>query len=155
MEGKYTALGVSNYIVNYANANGKIITNLQLQKILYYLQGYFLAMKDEKLFEDRVIAWQFGPVVPEVYYEFSIFGSSAIDIKYVMLEETSIDIKDRTCINSIIDLKLDMNVWDLVQETHDEDPWIRATKNGLYTNGEITEDMMKNYFMYNPNKFGM
>ncbi|MBS6025831.1 MAG: DUF4065 domain-containing protein [Paeniclostridium sordellii] len=112
-------------------------------------------MQMEKLFEDRVIAWQFGPVVPEVYYEFSIFGSSAIDIKYVMLEETSIDIKDRTCINSIIDLKLDMNVWDLVQETHDEDPWIRATKNGLYTNGEITEDMMKNYFMYNPNKFGM
>ena len=56
------------------------ISNLQLQKILYYLQVYFIQHEGIPLFEDEIEAWQFGPVIPEVYYEYCGFGGFEIQL---------------------------------------------------------------------------
>ena len=47
--------------------DGDYISNLKLQKLLYYSQGCFLALRDEPLFDSPIEAWTYGPVVPEVY----------------------------------------------------------------------------------------
>ena len=59
---------------------GDTISNLKLQKLLYYMQGYHLAFFDTELFCEDIVAWQYGPVVQEVYYKYDEFGKGAIDI---------------------------------------------------------------------------
>ena len=65
----YKAIDVAKYIVNKCIDDGYPISNLQLQKILYFIQRYYL-QKDDQLFDDDFEAWQFGPVIPAVYYKF-------------------------------------------------------------------------------------
>ena len=62
----YSALELSKYIVTKCINDGEPISNLQLQKILYYIQRDFLR-QGEAAFSDTIEAWQFGPVVPNVY----------------------------------------------------------------------------------------
>lgn len=57
---------------------GDLMTNLRLQKLLYFAQGWHLAIFNQPLFEDDLQAWPYGPVVPSVYNELSRFGKSGI-----------------------------------------------------------------------------
>ena len=61
----YSALDLSKYIVSKCVREHCPISNLQLQKILYYIQKDFL-LRDSIAFADEIEAWQFGPVVPNV-----------------------------------------------------------------------------------------
>lgn len=154
MFGRYSALEVATYIVNYVwHQTNETITNLQLQKILYYLQGFYLSNNNECLFDDDIIAWQFGPVIPEVYRTFSLFGSSCINPEFIQLDMENIDPEDRAVINRIVNLKLAVNPWELVNETHEERPWVEATENGRYLNNEIGKEVIRNFFTHHPEKF--
>ena len=62
----YKAMELSTYIVSKCIKEDCPISNLQLQKILYYIQKAFLDRGD-RAFSDNIEAWQFGPVVPNVY----------------------------------------------------------------------------------------
>lgn len=77
-EPPFTAIDVARHIVNYVNQNGGVISNLKLQKILYFIQGTYLSTAGKLCFPDLIHAWEFGPVIPEVYYEFKRFGSNSI-----------------------------------------------------------------------------
>ena len=55
---------------------GDTISNLKMQKLLYYAQGHFLATYKKPLFDDKIEAWKYGPVVKEVYDKFKIYGRS-------------------------------------------------------------------------------
>src|SRR5262245_32067863 len=54
------------------------ISNLRLQKLLYYAQGWSLAQRGVALFPDKIEAWALGPVVPNVYHPLKSFGAGAI-----------------------------------------------------------------------------
>ena len=58
--------------------DSEYITNLKLQKLLYYAQGYFLAKKNTSLFEDDFLAWEHGPVIRKIYNKYRTNGSSGI-----------------------------------------------------------------------------
>ena len=60
--------------------HGDTISNLKLQKMLYYMQGFHLAFFGTPLFEEEIKAWQYGPVVPSVYEEYKRYESKAIDL---------------------------------------------------------------------------
>ena len=74
-----SAVDLSKYIVTKCAVDDCPISNLQLQKILYYIQKYFLK-HDSIAFYDDIEAWQFGPVVPSSYYRFCGFGAMPIDL---------------------------------------------------------------------------
>jgi len=58
---------VADYIRFIIDENlGDNLSNLKLQKLLYYCQGYFLAFNGEPLFKEEIAAWTCGPVVPSV-----------------------------------------------------------------------------------------
>ena len=48
----YSALNIAKYVVTFCFKRGNPISNLQLQKILYYIQGYSLALRDEEAFDE-------------------------------------------------------------------------------------------------------
>ena len=59
---------------------GDLMSNLKLQKLVYYAQGLHLALYDEPLFTEPIESWYHGPVVPELYESYKQYGAGAIPI---------------------------------------------------------------------------
>ena len=110
----YTAITLAKYIVTKCVNDNVPISNLQLQKILYYIQKYYLS-NGGLAFSDEIEAWQFGPVVPDVYYRFCVFGAMPITSTYNNVEIAPID---ASIIDRIVEEKRMLNPWDMVRETH-------------------------------------
>ena len=123
----YTAMQIAQYIIEKCTKDDFPISNLQLQKILYYVQKAALQSSDRcPLLDDDFVAWQFGPVVEDVYYNYCGFGAMLIKRIY----DTCIDAKTRMLIDPIIEEKRQLNPWDMVQETHKKDgAWDYTFKN--------------------------
>ena len=87
----YNAVDIARYVIERCSRQNKTISNLKLQKILYFIQAEFLIAKHQPCFAEKIQAWDFGPVVPEVYYTYSMyrevrgfpphFGKGSGDIK--------------------------------------------------------------------------
>lgn len=61
------ALDAAKLFLTQAHRKGDTITNLKLQKLLYYAQGWHLVKFRAPLFSDKIEAWAFGPVIPSVF----------------------------------------------------------------------------------------
>ncbi|MBQ8682011.1 MAG: DUF4065 domain-containing protein [Bacilli bacterium] len=68
----YSALDIVKYIIISEREKGHIISNLKLQKVLYFIQAEFLVIKNEPCFKEDIIATDFGPIILEVYHEYKI-----------------------------------------------------------------------------------
>lgn len=66
----YKSREIADYIILYFQEHGEPLTNLKLQKLLYYAKGWYLALYDKPLFNDKIEAWVHGPVVPSIYHAF-------------------------------------------------------------------------------------
>ena len=152
----YSALDVARYVVNYANKNDMIVSNLKLQKILYFIQMQFLINNPNRpCFDDDIEAWAFGPVVPKVYREFKRYGSLSIPpIEYYYdtsngiwnLEKkryhTTLQPEDRAVVDEVINMCDEYSASDLVSITHKQTPWINARNK---RNQTITVDSILNF----------
>ena len=70
------ALEAANYLIEISNYSSESdLTNLKLQKVLFYAQGLYLAENGKPLFEDDILAWRYGPVIQEVYDTYKSFGA--------------------------------------------------------------------------------
>jgi uncharacterized phage-associated protein len=76
----YKVLDIANKIIHFVSDSnaGDLISNMKLQKLLYYQQGFHLAYFGKPLFEEDIEAWMYGPVVPSVYSHFKTEGSGAL-----------------------------------------------------------------------------
>ena len=129
LSGFYTAMIVAEYIVSKCSLDGHQISNLQLQKIMYYVQLHFLKEKRHALFSDDIEAWPLGPVVRRVYYRFCGFG--AMPIYYTQLHSSRIDEQHLSIIDRITVEKRVINPWDMVDDTHEPGKaWDRVYRDG-------------------------
>ncbi|MEQ8156956.1 MAG: type II toxin-antitoxin system antitoxin SocA domain-containing protein [Clostridiaceae bacterium] len=118
----YKAIDIAKYIINKCIDFGRPVSNLQLQKILYYVQGEFMSQTDgEVLFKDDIKAWKYGPVVPSVYYEYNNYSSSDITTRQ---SDVELEDEERNIIDPIIEEMSRLSAWALVQKTHSESPWM-------------------------------
>lgn len=72
---------VADFFINVTvnnNQSDDFITNLKLNKLLYFAQGYSFAMTGKPLFNDKIEAWQYGPVVRSVYDKYRVCGKEPI-----------------------------------------------------------------------------
>ena len=74
----YKTKAIANIILNKAAENGEKLKPLKLQKLIYYACGYYQAAYDVPLIDRSIEAWDYGPVIPEIYQEFKAFGSGEI-----------------------------------------------------------------------------
>jgi uncharacterized phage-associated protein len=137
----YKANDVARYAVSRCLKKGNPISNLQLQKIMYYIQGYYLAIYDNPLFEEQICAWKLGPVVPEVYRHFNRFGAEPITEDIQPSQLISLTKGQMDLINAVIDSKSQKSAWQLVNESHKERPWITTPQSEI-----ISTDKIKQYF---------
>ena len=82
MPPKYSALNIANYFLykaqEAAEEDQELISNLKLQKLVYYAQGLYMAVYGKPLFSDKIEAWTYGPVVPELYHHYKEHNSNGI-----------------------------------------------------------------------------
>lgn len=141
----YKAIDIANKLIYKAQqeeANGgDKLTNLKLQKLLYYQQGYHLAAFGTPLFDEDVEAWMYGPVVPLVYDAFSKYGSSVLTSKEEPIHLTD---EEEDLFNQVYDTYIDYSAIGLMKLTHRETPWLSAN---YHDRGSvISKESMKQYF---------
>jgi uncharacterized phage-associated protein len=81
-----TAPEVANYILRKFFEDNIEITPLKLQKIVYITYGWFLVIAKKRLFDEPILAWKLGPVIPSIYYFYK--GKDRIKNKeYIFINE--------------------------------------------------------------------
>lgn len=112
------------------------ITPLKLQKLLYYIQGMALRIYGKPAFSNSILAWQYGPVVEEVYQQYK--GRNPIDTP-----KTDYEVCDglKKIIELVVSSYGQIEAGSLIDLTHDEDPWINSVNSGT-----INIDLIKEYF---------
>lgn len=131
----YSAISVAKRIVTYCNQKGRPVSNLKLQKLLYYVWIGYYRQNSTELFFENMHAWQLGPVVPSVYYEFSPYAGMPIRQNYA--DECSPE--DTVIIDKIVNDYIDYSAAELVSMTHEKGkPW-----DLVYRNGEGTRQPIK------------
>lgn len=123
-----TAQEVAKYLIKISNSSGVEITNLKLQKLVYYAQAWFVTLKNgDLLFDDPIEAWVLGPAIPSIFNEYKKYKGTPINID---INDSSINLS--TNIISFLDQVFiaygQLSASELVQLTHDEDPWKNARK---------------------------
>jgi len=125
----YSALEIARKLIIRASddeANGgELMTNLKLQKMLYYENGYHLAVFDEPLIDEPIEAWMYGPVVSKVYDLYSKSGSDGLD-KEPGEKEVALTDEEEELFSEVFDAYKPFSAIGLMQKTHSEDPWQNA-----------------------------
>lgn len=157
----YNVIDVANYVVNRSIDLDAPVSNLKLQKLLYYVQAAKLVELGEAMFSSEISAWRYGPVVEPVYHKFKIYANSQINNK---IEDRGVDfmedllsngkydpcnvitINDQKIIDGVIVAYKHKSAMELVRKTHFEAPWKNAFENGQEY---ITKESIRNYYTEN------
>ncbi|MDU1122373.1 MAG: DUF4065 domain-containing protein [Dermabacter sp.] len=149
MESKspHTARDITHWFLAWADHNDANLSNLKLQKLLYYSQGHYLGEHKAPLFEDDIEAWAHGPVVRSVYHELKKFGNGPIDVDAALPTNFSWD-DFRDVENDLMrvwNTYGQYEAWALRNRTHRETPWASTFESGKKFL-VIPKDSMREYF---------
>ncbi len=135
----YTALNVAKYIINKCMIENYAVSNMQLQKILYYAQREFL-WRGEPLFSEDIEAWQIGPVVPQVYERYCGFGGMPIRVEYTV----SLGKNDATIVDSVVREKRSLPSWAMADDIQAPNKaWSLVWRDGLGDHWVIPRELIK------------
>lgn len=151
---------LANYIVSRQIEKGQPTNTLSLQKIIYFVNAEYIKEidKPEFLTEDVMEKWKFGPVIPEVYREYSFYGPLPITelpvSQFFEWDEAEfaakLDAKNVSLklLNEWIDKYADIQRFELVNWTHKHKAWknyeeiILSGKHNLpYTGEELYQEI--------------
>lgn len=159
MPAPYSVLDVCGHIIKYSSENNKSISNLKLQKVLYFIQAAFLVNRECGCFLESIEAWDFGPVVPEAYRYYKKYGGLSIPSKegerrctredvfgctYEPVNDDCFEKDDADLINRIVDKLAKFSASYLVEVTHKQSPWKDVYQ--PYQNNIISKRSIKEYF---------
>ncbi|MFN7918773.1 MAG: DUF4065 domain-containing protein [Bryobacteraceae bacterium] len=139
----HTAAEIADYfLATVDDEAGDSMSNLKLQKLVYYAQGFHLALTGKPLFNDPIMAWEHGPVVPTLYHGFKQHGGEPIPRPENGVDESNYSKEVREILNEVFDEYGQFSPWKLRNLTHEEPPWREAYP----THGEISQASMRRYF---------
>lgn len=122
----------ANHIIAVAYENKLSVSNLHLQKIMYFTMREhkedLSLLKD--IYDEPFCVWRYGPVVPEIYKEFKGYGSRAI------IEEGKKNINFDNFNDTILAL-LNRDPFDLVEESHSHEFWQKNEDKLKYGTSDI------------------
>ncbi|HEY9876405.1 MAG TPA: type II toxin-antitoxin system antitoxin SocA domain-containing protein [Candidatus Obscuribacterales bacterium] len=140
-----SCFNVADYFIWLANETGSFVSNLKLQKLVYYAQAWHLALYGTPLFQEDFQAWVHGPVIPALYQKYRNFGWQPI------LEDANPELPKEVqdFLNEVAEEYFACDAYELEQMTHIEAPWNRA-RGDLQTdapsNAVINKEWMKEYY---------
>lgn len=117
-----TMRDLAQHIIAVAHQANQPITNLQLQKVMYFTLQKILKNKTfdentiEQLYDSPFLVWRYGPVEKDIYEEYKVYGSDPITV-------AGSDTTELEGLNSEILTLLQRDPFDLVEASHQERFW--------------------------------
>jgi uncharacterized phage-associated protein len=139
-----TSRDVANYFLTKTDEEaGDLISNLKLQKLVYYAQGFHLAMFDKRpLFNEPIQAWTHGPVVESLYHTFKAYGGGPIPRPADFNSEV-FNPETRELLDDIYKVYGQYSAWKLRNLTHDDPPYQEGLRN---PGAIISKNSLYDYF---------
>lgn len=146
---------VANYFIECSQKENIPVSNLSMQKLVYFAYGWMMVRTGKKLFYDRIEAWQYGPVIPSLYHQLKHYGRERITKTIVDYDHRKNkffrwNLKEGTLVERLV-----RGVWDeyklltprrMVDLTHAPDtPWHTTIVSTGY-NAEITDELITAHF---------
>lgn len=139
-----TAKEVADYFLCKAEPEvGDFISNLKLQKLVYYAQGFHLAIYDEPLFSDAIVAWEHGPVVESLYRFYKGYGALGIPVPE-HFDAQVFSVEQINLLDDVYKVYGQFSAWKLRNMTHSERPWIETGSNERIAHA-LMADFFKGY----------
>lgn len=144
---------VCDYVIDNVINSGEVLSNLKLQKLLYYIQAWHLVFEDTSLFDNKFEAWVHGPVSRDLFDRFSSNKSLYSDIHLDDIRDNfspaSLNEETRSHINRVLSVYAKFSGSQLEEMTHREEPWAKA-REGVQPwercSKVIDEQVMKSYY---------
>lgn len=152
----YDPRALANYVLDTTAERGASVTNMSLNKILYFSHGWHLAVHDAPLISVAFEAWDYGPVLPLLYHQFKAYGDREIstratqidlasgrnvEVGYRLAEET------RDHLNVMIEFYGPKSGPTLSHLSHDPaGPWATVRRSPNRPSMSIPDDLIKAYF---------
>ncbi|MUV13489.1 Panacea domain-containing protein [Noviluteimonas gilva] len=112
-----------------------LVSNHKLQKLLYYAQGFHLAMYRTPLFREALIAWNSGPAVPEVWKEYEEYGLGALPRSWVDLD--AFTTREAGVIKDVYTAYGQFAAWVLRDLVHGESPFTSTPHHGVISHKKL------------------
>lgn len=134
------------FILSVEPDKGGAMTNLKLQKLVYYAQAWALAIFDEPLFDEECEAWAHGPVIPSLYHKYKEYGWGPLpqpDSVQEFDEDTEWLLAEVWKVYGCFDGEY------LEQLTHNEDPWVKTRRDlppEVACDRPISKDLMRDFY---------
>lgn len=154
----YDVRAIANLVLRAGSQNGISITNLSLNKILYFLHAWYLAKTGRPLVNAKIEAWNYGPVFREIYSEFKALGERPIEslatrrnpkTAEVEICEVAITDEDLGFIRPVLDKYIKMSAYQLVSLSHEEGgPWdvVYNHDGGSNPGMRISDEIIRQHF---------
>ncbi|MEC5293495.1 MULTISPECIES: Panacea domain-containing protein [unclassified Aurantimonas] len=120
----YSVIAVADAILRIAKEKGIKLTPLQLMKLTYIAHGWHLAIQGSDLFRERIEAWKYGPVIPDLYQATKRFGRSPIPFDLILDNEPEMDAQTAAFLTDVVEKYGKLSGFALSSLTHKSGtPW--------------------------------
>ncbi|MCG8465499.1 MAG: DUF4065 domain-containing protein [Xanthomonadales bacterium] len=142
-----SSICVADEMLKIAKEKGKTLTPLQLMKLVYVSHGWALAMLGQGLFEDRIEAWKYGPVIPELYQAIKAYGRDPIPLGNIQSDSNNkVPEHIKSFLRSVYKSYGHLSGIDLSNLTHlPGTPWEKVYEQGTRNAQIYDEAIMQHY----------
>jgi uncharacterized phage-associated protein len=144
--GELTVYDVANYLLARQDPASRPMSNMKLQKLLYFAYGLTLALLQRPLwdisdFRQRVTAYKWGPVVPAVRKRYGGRGDQPVPVPQAV-DLSHYDPTVRAMLDTVLERWGHLSPEELSRLTHEHTPWAKAYKKGLVPGAHYTDDII-------------
>jgi len=142
----YDAITIADAILGIAKEAGNKLTPMQLVKLTYIAHGWSLGLERGALFNNRIEAWKYGPVIPDLYQVTKKYGRKYIPFDLIETDSSKIDEATRTFLQSVYNAYKKFDGIQLSYLTHmSGTPWDALYRDGIQ-HIEIPDDLIEKHY---------
>ena len=144
--GTYSVKTVANEFIDISSKSDKPLTNMQLQKLVFIANGFSLAMLDNALYHDDTNAWQWGPVIPNLYKVLQKYGRNFVTEKLACHDELPLGEDQKEIINAVWEGYGHLSAYELSTITHKPNtPWSKSWRENHFS--VIPEKLISEHYL--------
>jgi uncharacterized phage-associated protein len=142
----YDVITVADEVLRIAKEKNIELSPMKLTKLTYITHGWYLAIIGKDLFRNRIEAWKYGPVIPDLYHATKEFGRNIIPFNQIESENDNVDQSTSDFIEEVVSKYGSLSAVQLSSLTHQSGtPWdmvYREGKMGI----EIPDTLIKDHY---------
>jgi len=144
----YDVLTVADAILKLAKSKGKTLTPMQLVKLVYIAHGWSLGLRGRGLIRNRIEAWQYGPVIPDLYHATKSYGRQPIPLDAIdEAVEAPLSPDDQRFVEQVFDKYGHLDGISLSWLTHKAGtPWTKVYDERNWPRTRISDELIAGHY---------